>query len=476
METSDLMSKALKAEAAAATGSDGWRLAFHLMPPIGWLNDPNGLCQCGSTNHIFFQYNPLGITPMKQNYWGHYATDDFVNYTYYEPGLCCDDPADSNGVYSGSAVVENDQIRVYYTGNVKHPGNHDYTHTGREHNTMTAVSDDGIHFHDKEVLLRNSDYPQDDTLHVRDPKVFTVNGKQYMVLGARRNDDVGEVLVFGKTGAGQWELINRLTTPDPFGYMWECPDLYTLDGHTFLSISPQGIEPKGYRYNNVYQSGTFHLIGDFRDDYALEDFTEYDRGFDFYAPQTYEDNQGRRILIGWMGLPDIPYQNPTADRGWVHALTIPRVLTVNEDGVLCQNPLPEFDKLRQWKTTLSLNGQESGWKDSDCFDAVITPENGHAPFSVTIRKDCVLDWDGSVFTLSFGPSGYGRDSRKVELEAITSLRILCDTSSIEIFLNDGSDVFTSRFYPDPENTGINIKGLKGSADIWTMNSFNITKN
>lgn len=28
-------------------------LSFHLMPPSGWLNDPNGLCQLHGTYHIF---------------------------------------------------------------------------------------------------------------------------------------------------------------------------------------------------------------------------------------------------------------------------------------------------------------------------------------------------------------------------------------------------------------------------------------
>ena len=51
-----------------------------------------------------------------------------------------------------------------------------------------------------------------------------------------------------------------------------------------------------------------------------------DRGFDFYAPQTFEDETGRRILIGWMGIPDADYTNPTTQAGWQHALTIPRVL------------------------------------------------------------------------------------------------------------------------------------------------------
>ena len=33
-------------------------------------------------------------------------------------------------------------------------------------------------------------------------------------------------------------------------------------------------------------------------------FDELDRGFDFYAPQTMGDPKGRRILVGWMGLPN----------------------------------------------------------------------------------------------------------------------------------------------------------------------------
>ena len=76
-------------------------------------------------------------------------------------------------------------------------------------------------------------------------------------------------------------------------------------------------------------------------------FCEWDMGFDFYAPQTFVDESGRRILIGWMGHPDIDeeYENPTVESGWQHTMTVPREITCR-DGILYQQPVKEFENLR----------------------------------------------------------------------------------------------------------------------------------
>ena len=44
---------------AKADGKDCFRQKLHLMPPTGWLNDPNGLCQFHGVYHAFFQYSPF---------------------------------------------------------------------------------------------------------------------------------------------------------------------------------------------------------------------------------------------------------------------------------------------------------------------------------------------------------------------------------------------------------------------------------
>ena len=44
--------------------------------------------------------------------------------------------------------------------------------------------------------------------------------------------------------------------------------------------------------------------------------------------------------------------------------------------------------------------------------------------------------------------GGGRTKRSAELKTLENIRILIDTSTIEIFVNDGELAFTTRYYPD----------------------------
>ena len=112
-----------------------------------------------------------------------------------------------------------------------------------------------------------------------------------------------------------------------------------LGEQKILSICPQGVERGQNQFQNVYGSGYFKVAGNITGEYQLSDFEEWDYGFDFYAPQSFEDESGRRLFLGWMGLPDIDteYRNPTVDRGWQHCMTMFREL-VCEDGILYQRP------------------------------------------------------------------------------------------------------------------------------------------
>ena len=257
-----------------------WRQTLHLEPPRGWLNDPNGLCYFGGLYHVFFQYCPTHANGSGPKHWGHYQSPDLLHWTFTGAPLHPDTPQDKSGAYSGCAVPCGDTVRLYYTGNVKHTGPYDYIRTGREANTILVETPDGIHISPKQVLLTSADYPADCSLHVRDPKVWREDGIWKMVLGARSLADAGRVLLYHSDDGLAWRLARVLEPQPAFGYMWECPDCFPLEGRTWLSISPQGL-PHGETENqNIYQSGYFELPGGIESG-TPGPFTEWDMGFDF---------------------------------------------------------------------------------------------------------------------------------------------------------------------------------------------------
>lgn len=443
---------------------------FHLMPPCGWLNDPNGLGKLKDRVHIYFQYSPFSIKP-GLNFWGHYTTQNYITYQYHHPALCCDTPYDCHGVYSGSAYIEDEKAYLYYTGNVLHIGDYDYIYRGREHNTLLAVTD-GKTAEEKQLLLRNTDYPEDVSCHVRDPKVFCYDQKYYMVLGARRKDDVGEVLLYQSLNKMDWKLIQRITAPEPLGYMWECPDLFRLDGRWILMFSPQGVAADGYRFQNVYQTGYAFLEGDLETAFSFGDFEEMDRGFDFYAPQSYLESDGRRIQIGWMAVPDSDYDYAEAAAGWKHILTVPCELQRKGQKV-CRYPIEELEQLRFAVRRIPLQN-DSKIDDLEVFDMEITVQES-ADFSLVLKQDARITYCDGIFSLTFGASGRGRDRRCVPIEKVEAIRILCDTSSLEIFINGGEESFSSRFYPEELCGSMRVNGLRGEAIVWKMKPFVISE-
>lgn len=455
------------------------RLKYHLMPETGWLNDPNGLCEKDGIYHIYYQYTPFEPTG-EIKLWGHYTTEDFVHYEDRGPFLFPDNDYDAHGVYSGSAFVENGVIHYFYTGNIKlfDRDDYDYITAGRGSNTLHFTSRDGDTAGPKKLIFTNQDYPQDISCHVRDPKVFKKNGVYYMVLGARDRESRGLVLLYRSDDLKNWKYENRITTKEPFGYMWECPDLFELDGQLCMINCPQGVGPRGIDYRNVHQCTVMPLCCDFeRNSYKIDEekIRMVDRGFDFYAPQTFCDGKGRRILIGWMGIPDAEYGNPTVEDGWQHALTLPRELHM-KNGRLIQTPIEELNELRGeercYESKEKLNEAD---EKQLVFEAEICFHSCDDTV-IELRKGTKLTYGrtNGLLTLSLEEGGYGRTERSVRVEALSNLRIYSDTTSLEIFVNDGEEVFTTRIYG--KNGGFRIYGeCSAQIRLYGLNSFIIDR-
>ena len=466
--------EAAKALNLETVNNDAWRNTYHIEAPIGWINDPNGLCYFKGEYHVFYQYSPLDAKGGLK-FWGHYTSKDLVNWTEHEIALYPDTAADIDGVYSGSALIHNDEMYLFYTGNVKHEGDYDYILTGREQNVIMVKSTDGYHFSDKKVLLKNSDYPSNMGQHVRDPKVWSEDGIFYMVLGARTVDDLGAVLLYKSTDLNNWTYVS---TPagheNDMGFMWECPDLLQVDEERIFIFSPQGMEPEGLKYQNVYQCG--YAMASLNEDKKvlnLGKFEELDRGFDFYAPQTFEAPDGRVMMFGWVGVPDAHmHVNPTVENGWQHSLTIPRVLSV-KNNKLYQTPAKELEIMRQNEMNISsfeLDGLKTvEMVNQNAFELIIDVENAKH-LKINFRQNLGLSYENNVFTLTQGEAGYGRDERACTLETLEQIRIFSDSSCIEIYLNHGSEVFTTRQYDSELNPTITLQGEATlSLTKWDLN-------
>lgn len=463
--------------------TEHFRCQFHLTPPTGWMNDPNGICQYKGTYHVFFQYAP--DYPADDNKsWGHYISSDCLHWSFVGTTFFPDCRYDRNGAFSGNALIEDDTMIIYYTGNVEQEGDHDYTHSGRESNTIRVTSKDGLHFSDKECVLSNPDYPSDYTCHIRDPKVWKEGQLYRMVLGGRKNDDSGAVLFYHSTDGIRWQLSHTATSKQPFGFMWECPDVFSIEEHTFLSFCPQGVAPEALRYQNYHLSGYLPLSqdalalreGDTGERVLIEEetFQEWDYGFDFYAPETFLDDKGRRILIGWVGGPDMSYDEPgLASEHWIHKLTVPRVITYR-NGQLLQTPIPELTSLRG--DTYSPAADGSYRVTCAAFDWELTRTASRNPVVITIGSDIELSYREEILSLTFrGATGGGRTTRKAHCAGLQNLRILADRSVLEIFVNDGAVVMTSHFFPEEGGLTLTANGDFTAQTVWDMDTCVISR-
>jgi beta-fructofuranosidase len=442
---------------------DPYRQQYHLMPPSGLLNDPNGWIQWQGTYHLFFQWNPY--RPDHQHkFWGHYTSADLVGWQLEPIALAPSEWYEKNGCYSGSSIDLNGKLALLYTGNVKDENNN------RESYQCLAVSENGIDFEKKGPVV--DELPEGYTAHFRDPKVWKENGSYYFVIGAQTENLEGEVLLYRSEDFHTWECLGPIAGAQrnglgKFGYMWECPDYFRLGSTDVLIVSPQGLDREEMKYENTYQAGYFLGNADLQKvDFQHGEFHELDEGFEFYAPQTTEDEHGRRILIGWMGVPDSDEEyQPTVKEGWVHCMTIPREL--HSDGtIITQSPVKELEELREgtpleMRIALSFGAEAVVTPASEII--LDTKEAGD--FQLKLRDEAELSYNAAdqILTLSRPRFRDGeKETRKCRVDRLEELRLYLDSSSLEVFINQGEKVMTARYFPEQHANTVKVSGADGS--------------
>ncbi len=502
--------------------SHNWRLKYHVQMPDGNLTDPNGLSHFKGVYHIFHQYEPRWPKDMGHG-WGHWSSPDLTTWYWHGGAIMPSVQTDKNGSYSGSGIVVGDELWLYYTGNELEPGGRaagfDYDFKGRKANeTLVVATDDGDKCHitlgEKRPVLCNDQYPAYASNHVRDPKVWKQDGKFWMLLGCRTMESHGCALLYSSEDGIKWEMAGSATNKDdenPFGYMWECPSVAKFGDKEFLFVCPQGVPKTEYRFQTIHNSGYFPIDGkvidllsqdpgkqDAEKPYACIDrdtFVELDFGFDFYACQVFEDEKGRKILIAWAGVADMEfeYDVPTTPE-WGHTLTMPRELTLNDAGRICQWPVEEMDTLREDEVEWSAEAADgaTGYMGSSTYNKFsmdgaigarlngigdITIDNIEGKGHVMLNGDLefvINDHDAELVFHSH--AGRYRSVRRLLLSNLTagkveSLRIMVDTSVVEIFINGGEAAMTTRWFPLDITKLAVTSTLKGDHHAWNQHGW-----
>ena len=342
--------RAWSADASASPSGiahDPLRPEYHLLPPHNWMNDPNGPIWWKGRYHLFYQLNPHAAV-WGDMHWGHAASPDMVHWQH-QPIALAPTPggADSEGCFSGSAVVNNGVPTFIYTGVQNARPDRVTLHDGsdklRETQMLaTSEEDDLLHWKKLETPVIASPPAGVTVTGFRDPCPWREDDGWYLGIGSGERGRGGCVLLYRSQDLRHWEYLHKLAEGKPngkvavnpcdSGEMWECPDFFALNGHHCLFYSTEG--------KVLWSTGSYDMHAH---RFKAQHEGILDHGA-YYAPKSFPAPDGRRILWGW--IQETRPQAEYAAAGWAGVMSLPRVLTVDSKGQLEINPAAEVKSLR----------------------------------------------------------------------------------------------------------------------------------
>lgn len=450
---------------------------FHVTGGIGWINDPNGFSTYKGEYHLFFQYHPYS-TKWGPMHWGHVKTQDFIRWERLPVALAPDKEYDRDGCFSGGATeLPDGRQLLMYTGVRQERRDNGMIDN---YQTQCVAIGDGVDYEKYEgnPVLTGEDLPEGGSvLDFRDPKIWREGDTYYAVVGNRTPDGSGAILLYESGDALHWKLAGTLAScHNQYGRMWECPDFFRLDEKDVLLTSPQEMTAIGLEFHPG--NGTVCLIGTYdREKHHLmrERVQAIDYGVDFYAPQTLETPDGRRVMIAWMQNWETSGCRNEKLR-FMGQMTVPRELRVR-DGRLIQNPVRELTNYRgakiNYQNVLVCGETTLQGIRGRCLDMMveIRPANesgGYHWFKLNVASD-----GERVTSVRYKPetgtvrvdrthSGFPHDIVSVRDFLVRSqqgrikLRVVLDHYSLELFVNDGEQAASFVLYTPMEAASISF--------------------
>lgn len=450
-----------------------WYPAYHFAAQSGLTKHPNALTYFNGKYHLFYQNELTDASGKKMQIWAHATSTDLLNWNNIAPAIAPSEPYDNNGVFAGSAIVEDDLLNVFYTGYTENKEN---DKTQKKETPNLAMSKDGINFGKSanNPLIQmaphyaNLEFTKE---YFKDPYVWKQSDRYYALIASQyEKTKDGAVLLFKSKDMRNWVFINitAIGSKGEMGHLWDCPNFLHIGNDDLLIINPTGIKPNGKMYLNKYISGGFlgkldYNTGNFKQKGA---FRLFDYGFDFYAPQVIKTADGRYVMIGWLGMPGSILHEES--QNWGGMMTLPREIQIINGNVITR-PLAELKNLRESTVSfkdLKIHGEKdfsnikAGAYELEMSVDLTNAKNFKIKLRASSSQETVLsyDKDTQLLKLNRDKSGHAlKGEREVKLplqDNLLNLRIFVDNSSVEVFANDIA--MTARIYPDKASAGIKI--------------------
>lgn len=439
---------------------------FHLRPVSGWINDPNGPFQLNGRFHLFCQHN-AAAAEHSQIHWAHFSSADLAHWTSHPTALApTPGGPDSDGCWSGSAVLLDGEPWLVYSGNL----------AATEHQTVClAAPRPGLEIWSAERDPIMAAPPEAAELAAfRDPFVWREGDTFRMIVGAGYRNRTGAALLYRSDDLRSWTPMGPLCTAahpafDAYdtGDVWECPQLLRRGNRGVLVVS-------------IWRSdtGTDHaayISGRLDGEQLVPEVVgRLDHGPDLYAPALMMDDSGRCLLWGWSW--EARSGADAAADGWAGVLTVPRLVQLARDGTPRMLPVPELAALRGavgGSVDLDLLPRSPQVLDAAAGNALdlevrLTPDTGGRawvrvladPYGSERTEIGVDGVSGEVYLCrdrsSVLPGAHpGTYRMPVGLDAGggVDLRILVDASILEVFAGDGM-ALTARVYPSPPSVAL----------------------
>ena len=454
-ETNAAIAQATAAMEAAAprAQADPWHPIFHVTSPAQWMNDPNGPIFYKGYYHLFYQLTPFsdesGI-----KYWGHVRSRDLATWEPLPIALWPSTELGEESIWSGCCTINGEGRPMTF-----------YTSIGRGKSAFdqavqwAATSDDDLSTWQKSPanpVLPEAVNGSTKIYDWRDPFIFHDGKKTFLVAGGHlANNGNAAVNIYEAKNAGltQWNYRGVLFHI-PGAPTAECPNFFKLGHEWVLFVSPYG--------KVQYFAGRFDAAA-CRFYPRTQGFLDY--GPNFYAPNTMQVPDGRRLVWGWLnGYP--------GGHGWNGCLSLPRQLGLSGDGQLRQSPAPQLTKLRgaavKWRNVRLDNGGQT---------FALPPTNTweiSAEVDLQAAKGIQLQIvngtrDSPAINISFD----GAELQVLDAQAPLSLkpgertlnlRIFMDRSVLEVFANDTACI-TKIIAPFDSAAALKIRAEDGVATV-----------